>query len=450
MLRFAVGVTAVVAALASCSGDTGPPSSPPAERPAADEPVVGLTWAPPIGWGMQGGVLRRYDPRSLEPVSAARLPLGKHGFSWAYSPDGTTIALGGFGGRIKLVDAERLRPLATTRLWRPRGLLVALTWVGEREILALVENFSTQLLRAVLVNPVTGDVTGDRRFELDGSVRSVEVIHGEALVALVAPVRVGPARVIVARADGHASEIVLDELSAGSSPPGPGASLGRQNLPGFAVDPKTERAFVLSGEGPLAQVDLRSGRVEYHTPARPISLLERLRRWLAPEAQAKVPAGPVREAAWVGDGILAVSGSTWLVREWRSRGLPFVDWDEKPAGLHLVDTMGWTIRTVDERATRLAASDGIVLAFGGDDDARHGMGVVAYTGQGEGLWHRFAGKTIFSASAHGGRAYVEVPGDRRRRTLVVLDLETGRIVARRPSRGSLVVFVVPDAANRYG
>lgn len=110
MRRFAVGVTAVVAALASCSGDTGPPS-PRAERPASDEPVVGLTWAPPVGWGMQGGALRRYDPRSLDPVSAVRLPLGKHGFSWAYSPDRTTVALGGFGGRIKLVDAERLRPI---------------------------------------------------------------------------------------------------------------------------------------------------------------------------------------------------------------------------------------------------------------------------------------------------------------------------------------------------
>jgi hypothetical protein len=32
----------------------------------------------------------------------------------------------------------------------------------------------------------------------------------------------------------------------------------------------------------------------------------------------------------------------------------------------------------------------------------------------------------------------------------LLDLETGRIVARGLTRGSLLVFVVPDAANRYG
>jgi hypothetical protein len=99
-----------------------------------------------------------------------------------------------------------------------------------------------------------------------------------------------------------------------------------------------------------------------------------------------------------------------------------------------------------------SVSYGVVVAFGGDLDERGqmGPGISAYTSPGLRLWRRFAGEQIFTARAAQGRIYAELPQSRTRRTLVALELRTGRVVARRTGRGFVPLLVVPEAANRYG
>ena len=53
--------------------------------------------------------------------------------------------------------------------------------------------------------------------------------------------------------------------------------------------------------GPVAEVDLASGRVGYHEVHEPVSLLGRLRNWLEPAAEAKTAEGAERQAVWVGN-----------------------------------------------------------------------------------------------------------------------------------------------------
>jgi hypothetical protein len=62
--------------------------------------------------------------------------------------------------------------------------------------------------------------------------------------------------------------------------------------PGFAVDPSTGRAFVVSPDRLIAVVDLQTLEVSHHGATRSL---------------AKAVDGPSRTAAWLGNGLLAVS-----------------------------------------------------------------------------------------------------------------------------------------------
>jgi hypothetical protein len=226
--------------------------------------------------------------------------------------------------------------------------------------------------------------------------------------------------------------------------------MGRDSRPGLAVDADGERAFVVPGDGPIAEVDLRSHQVAYHALRRPVSLFGRFRNWLEPEAHAKAPAGPSREAAWVGDGVIAVSGRDMSVTERLSGPVRYFSWDERPAGLHLIDTDDWAIRTVDEGVSSFSAWDGVVVAFSDHlaDDPRGG--VTAYTAQGKILWRRFAGRGAFATAAN-GRVYVTLSRRREPPVIVVVDLRSGRVIGqRRARRLSPPVLVLPDGVNREG
>jgi hypothetical protein len=84
--------------------------------------------------------------------------------------------------------------------------------------------------------------------------------------------------------------------------------------------------------------------VSYHELDRP-SLLERLFRWLTPNADGKVTEGPVREARWLGEGMIAVSGTDYSIVT--AGGEERVD--ATPSGLELIETRSWTSRTEPRR-----------------------------------------------------------------------------------------------------
>ena len=83
--------------------------------------------------------------------------------------------------------------------------------------------------------------------------------------------------------------------------------------------------------------------VSYHELSQPGSLFPRLRDWLDPAADAKISFGWSREADWLGDGLVALSGSDY-------HGL-----SSTPAGLKLIDTEAWGVRPLD-RARASAGS----------------------------------------------------------------------------------------------
>jgi hypothetical protein len=123
-------------------------------------------------------------------------------------------------------------------------------------------------------------------------------------------------------------------------------------IPGLAVDPGSDRAFVVAG-GVAAQIDLRTLAVSIHELGREASFLSRLWSWLDPAALAKEYSGEVREARWLGDGLLAVSGSD------AQSGLM------RPAGLVVVDTRTWNIQTIDPGATSVSLTDDAFVATPG-------------------------------------------------------------------------------------
>lgn len=143
---------------------------------------------------------------------------------------------------------------------------------------------------------------------------------------------------MVSGANAGLRAVTLAEIDAGfkqlDDSDGSGPRM-EQVVPGIAADPAGRRVYVVPGGGPLAEVDLASLQVTYHRLGRSTSLLQRLARWWAPPAEAKILSGPSRNALWLGDGELAVTGYD---------GSAAGHHREIPSGLELIDTANWTVR----------------------------------------------------------------------------------------------------------
>jgi hypothetical protein len=137
--------------------------------------------------------------------------------------------------------------------------------------------------------------------------------------------------------------------------------------------------------------------VRYHQLAEPISLLGRLHDWLEPRAEAKATEGPDRRAVWLGNGRLAVTGVDYQASVDSHGHQQELD---KPAGLKLIDTRNWTVRTLDHTTTSLTFSGGVLFAFGTSWDSRtskmSGSGLTAYDASGRKLYHRYGDRLVAS------------------------------------------------------
>lgn len=109
--------------------------------------------------------------------------------------------------------------------------------------------------------------------------------------------------------------------------------------------PEAGGGRALSGAGWRAAGDTRWDEL-----SQPVSLLSRLRDWLDPAADAKISFGWSREADWLGDGLVAVSGSDY-------HGL-----SSTLAGLKLIDTEAWGVRTLDPGASVHRLAEGTLFA----------------------------------------------------------------------------------------
>jgi hypothetical protein len=273
--------------------------------------------------------LVRLDGRSLEP-SSRRLSLGGFTYAWSFSPDGRRLAVGvdrvhGF----RIVDVRRLRNVAHVQTWS--AAISTLAWLTPRRIIGV------EPAGLFIVDPLTRKHL--RPPEVEGSIQTVERV-GNRLVLVLAPDReIGFARLAVIDALGRLKTVQLDRIRAGVRPEIE-TRHGEIRWPGLTFDP-SGRAFVVgTGDEPVAEIDLRTTEVTYHEPSRSRSFLSRFRNWLEPQAEAKLAlTGSFRTALWLGDGHIAVWG-------WDSALAGGNRVDERPAGLSILETSGWTTRMV--------------------------------------------------------------------------------------------------------
>jgi hypothetical protein len=434
MKRFAA-LVALGLAVAGCGNEpaehrserpnTAPP--PPASKPtdpAAKAPKNGI-----LAFSNGDGGVVRVDPVSLQPVSNRSVSLSDWS-THAASPDGSFLVFGLLETpALQFVDVRRMRALGELGLPRGEvaipggGSVSAIAWPERDRVVALVE---ARQARVVAVDPLARRVLAERR--LDGVVVAARETD-DGLVILLSPFdSVGPSMLAVASSSGSIRFARLDAIHSGFEGLGSANEpRGRELLPGLAVDPREERAVVVSPARQVAEVDLDTLAVSYHELSEPVSLLERLRSWLEPPAYAKAIEGPSRYALWLGKHHVAVTGVNYRIGE----GDRVV---ETPAGLDLIDTRQWSVRKVDRRVFGISRAGPLLLAYAGS----HANGLTAYGPDGGVRFRVLENRPVLYAEVAGRYAYAAAADDTD--VFHVVDLRRGRVVGPTTNAGPVALI----------
>ncbi len=396
-------------------------------------PLYGIAGPPPAG-------VVRVDPGTLRRLPGWRIPLDGHSFGWSFSPNRSRLALGSDGsGEVRLLDLRRRRVLGDVevKIAEP-GLVLASVWVGPNRVLAVVVSpgccgLGDTTVAAIAATPAPHLLW---RRRLGGSLQAGARFQ-RSLVLVLGPSgrKLGPSRLVTVAPDGHVRSTRVAEIRSGVSRSGDyrsGRFVSDIWDPGLAVDPVGARAFVVQTGAPVADIDLRSLEVRYHNLSEPISLLGRLHDWLEPKAEAKADEGPTRQALWLGDGMLAVTGFDGRAGI-DSRGGQ-AEW-ATPAGLKLIDTRSWSVRTLDPDVSNAVLASGTLLAFGVLWDSRSqqmtGSGLSGYDPDGHRRFHLYGDDPIATVQPLGTRILVGgASGSRLFHRGAVLDARTGRELRR--------------------
>jgi hypothetical protein len=384
--------------------------------------------------------LARLDPRTLRPLPGGRLELEGAWPMLAVAPDRSMAVLGSEAGKLTVVDLVHLRRLGAVPTDVPGEAALGWSWVGQSRLVLI--GTSHQAATEVLAVDVSARrVVGQQRF--DGVVQGhARLPHGLAL--LVTPANaIGRARLVVSDANAGLRTVTLAQINAGfkqlDDADGSGPRM-EQAVPGIAADPAGRRIYVVPGGGPVAEVDLASLAVTYHRLGRSASPLQRLARWWAPPAEAKIVSGPWRNMLWLGDGQLAVTGYDGSAKGHHV---------EIPSGLELIDTTSWTVRQVDQHSSSAVLAAGRLLAFGtafgtGQSGANQGYGLTLYGPGDRQPVHRFGAKQVSWIQVDGDLAYVQLTdanlGDLE--GYAVVDLRSGHVLHN--GTGTLPELLLPD------
>jgi hypothetical protein len=372
------------------------------------------------------------DPATLQALPGTGIAVGSGGCSqsqggtacrtnpsWAVAPDGAQLAIARNDvSSLRLVDVGRMRVSADLRWGFDGGLIGGLAWLAPRRVLAIQE-VSSERQRLIAFDLAEKRIVVRRT--LGGRVLQLRRTAREVVLLLAPPRSIGPARVAVVDRRGAVRFARVGRILVGSKLLGTGSNHRVDaRSPGFAIDSQGRRAFVVA-QDLAAEVDLRTPAVSYHSLDRSPSLLSRLWSWLEPVAHAKQVSGYHREARWLGADLIAVSGSDTEQGRYR------------PAGLLLVDTRTWNVRTIDRGATGFRVTADALLATGGwwDKATKRtiGIGVAAYGFDGGKRFELLGGEHAWIAEVYGGRAYVGVAGGAE--PLRIVDLTSGQIVGLR-------------------
>jgi hypothetical protein len=367
-----------------------------AQEGGAEPPVVRMRD------GHGSDLLFKVHPLTLRPLTRP-IRTFRNGYGLALSPDGTRLAYTDGSrarSRIHFVDLAGWRSMGIARLGRRGSLDVG--WVSENRVVAIAAHgFGRR--RLLFVDVRTRKVVARRVFT-GMTVDGLSVPGGYALV--LGPSRgTGPLRILVAGADGSVRTIGVDRIEAGYAV---GERRGRSLKPGIALDREGGRLFVVAARGLLvAEVGLAPGAVSYH--ALGVSAAKgNVDQWW-------------RDAAWLGDGRLAVSGEH--SRPARGRRIP----NPVPFGLRIIDTRDWSIRTLDPRPNLIHVAGETVLASGvrwfGGRRPPEATGLLAFDSTGRRAYVRFRGQDVIGIGSRGRLGYVWIWRTRR---LHVIDLRDGR------------------------
>ncbi len=381
--------------------------------------------------------LVRLNAVSLKRTGRA-LDLKGYAGVWAFAPDRRRVAVG-----VRAAPSATQETLRFYSVAGPRrsgggvslgGTAAALAWLRQDRILAYVNECCPNPSGAASV--LTIDPGGRRvvgRTPIDGSVLQIARTP-DSLVILVGPTnRIGPSRLEIFDADGARRSAPLDDVAAGFTWPDEGAAapVGTRLVPGLAVDATANRALVVSPVGVVAEVDLGSLVASYHRWIEQASTLDRFAGWLTPTAEAKGTNGPALTARWLGDGLVAVTGTA----ESAALESGALHVSSRPLGLRIVDVHDWTARMLDAGADAFTVADGVLLVRGSswdsDQQTESGMGLAGYdTGRAR-RFELFPGRSVWIGFVHRGRAYVSLSGAET--ALRIVDLGSGRIVGTRGS-----------------
>jgi hypothetical protein len=371
---------------------------------------------------------------SLRPLPSQRLRLQDPLVAWATSPDNRLLA--GVSDRarvLRLIDVERMRTLGRLRM-RADGSPAAVMWPrGERLwiVLARPRCCAVGSTTVVTVDPVRRRVVA--RDRLAGGLVRVAASPDGPVLLLAPPALIGQARLVTVNAAGAVAQLPLDGVSAGVTPSEGVPSVERVRAPALAVDAGRQRAYVVSSRPYALEIDLRRGRVSGHRLVPRESLADRLRELLEPAAEANTQVGLSRSAAWIGAGRIALSGHD-ADAIWRPNG--DIAGERRPAGLQVIDTRDWSVRTIDERASAFVTAAGLLLTSG-----REGRGLAAYSPDGEERFRVLADRRVEIVATAGSVAYVRTPPDQ---ALVAIDLARGRTLGTSaPGRATLLRELVP-------
>jgi hypothetical protein len=403
--RFAaIALGCGVALAAAAAWETRPRGGPEAPRVV----VLGVIHDRGARW------LVRVAPVSLRPLPGPRLRLRAPLEAWGLSPDERLLAAVSDRARVlRLIDVERMRTLGRLRL-RVDGRPAAVVWPRPGRLWVVLERRSTTV---VTVDPVGRRVVARRR--LAGRLARVAASPDGPVLVLAPPALIGPARLVTVDAAGADAQLPLDGVSAGVTPSEGVPSVERVRAPALAVDPGRRRAYVVSTRPYAYEIDLRRGRVSGHRLLPQDSLVDRLRELLEPSAAANAEVGLIRDAAWIGEGRIALSGYD-ADAIWRPNG--DIASERRPAGLQVVDTHDWRVRTIDEAAASFVATAGLLLTSGPE-----GRGLAAYSPDGEERFRVLADRHVEIVATAGSLAYVRAPPDP---ALQTIDLMSGRTLGK--------------------
>jgi hypothetical protein len=378
---------------------------------------------PVFGVAQDGGVrwLVRVDPQSLRPRRGRRVRLAASLEGWALSPDRSRLVVApGRRSELLFIDVARMRALGRAELGA-RGAVAALAWLRPDRVTVVLA--SPGCCAAGVTTVVTIDADERRviaRRRLRGGLTRVARTPDSLVLLLAPPAVIGPATLAAVDAAGRVGLLSLDGVSAGVLPAQAvgGRPLAHVRRPALAVDPRRRRAYVLPAAPQVVEVDLERRRVRHRWLSVRRPLLERIRDLLDASAAAAPLVGPVRSAAWLGHGRIAVAGYDAHVW-WRPTGA--VEQATRPAGLRLIDTRDWSVRTLDENATTVHAAAGLLLTTGPDN-----RGIIAYRPDGRRAFHLFEDRPVEIAATTGALALVRVSPAQ---AFQMVDVTRGRVIA---------------------